>query len=55
MDQPLEQTGTRERKKVQRFTSESKKLEIGLEIPHGKGTGLGKIPRIEAKIMVNIL
>ncbi|XP_018333607.1 protein DEK isoform X2 [Agrilus planipennis] len=52
LDQPLEVSGTRERKKVNRFNEEfndSKELSK-LEIPEGSGIPLGEIPRIDASI-----
>lgn len=57
LDQPLQLSGTRERKKVQRFTEEFKsepKDAIVIEIPEGKGTALGDIPRIDAVLQVSI-
>jgi Mrp family chromosome partitioning ATPase len=56
LDQPLQLSGTRERKKVQRFTEEFKsepKDAIIIEIPEGKGTALGDIPRIDALLQVS--
>lgn len=52
LDQPLEMSGTRERKKVQRFTEEYKveAKEIPVEIPEGKGIQLGNISLIDANI-----
>ncbi|GLV36382.1 Dek [Carabus blaptoides fortunei] len=58
LDQPLEQSGTRERKKVQRFnedmTPESKEVwsltPAKVDIPSGSGSQLGNIPRIDASI-----
>ncbi|KAG8224618.1 hypothetical protein J437_LFUL005786 [Ladona fulva] len=53
LDQPLQISGTRDRKKVQRFTEEFKVLPRESpknEIPEGRGTQLGEIPRIEAII-----
>lgn len=57
LDQPLQLSGTRERKKVQRFTEEFKsepKDAVVIEIPEGKGTALGDIPRIDAVLQVSI-
>jgi hypothetical protein len=57
LDQPLQLSGTRERKKVQRFTEEFKsepKDAVVVEIPEGKGTALGDIPRIDAVLQVSI-
>jgi Mrp family chromosome partitioning ATPase len=57
LDQPLQLSGTRERKKVQRFTEEFKsepKDAVVIEIPEGKGTALGDIPRIDAVVQVSI-
>ncbi|XP_049763065.1 protein DEK-like [Schistocerca nitens] len=50
LDQPLEISGARERKKVERFTEEfnEPKETKAIEIPKGKGTPLGEIPRTEA-------
>ncbi|XP_063217435.1 protein DEK isoform X2 [Bacillus rossius redtenbacheri] len=51
LDQPLELEGTRERKKVQRFTEEFKaehQTIVPIDIPEGKGDCLGEIPRINA-------
>lgn len=56
LDQPLQLSGTRERKKVQRFTEEFKsepKDAVVIEIPEGKGTALGDIPRIDAILQVS--
>ncbi|KAK7867042.1 hypothetical protein R5R35_005682 [Gryllus longicercus] len=53
LDQPLELSGTRERKKVNRFSEEYKtgpKDSAPLEIPEGSGTLLGSIPRIESNL-----
>ncbi|XP_008196366.1 protein DEK isoform X2 [Tribolium castaneum] len=53
LDQPLEKSGKRERKNVQRFNeefpSETKEV-VKVEIPNGSGTSLGAIPRIDASI-----
>ncbi|KRT86183.1 hypothetical protein AMK59_1579, partial [Oryctes borbonicus] len=53
LDQPLEISGTRERKKVQRFNDnlprDSKEV-TKLEVPTGRGLALGDIPRIDASI-----
>ncbi|XP_076033664.1 protein Dek isoform X2 [Oratosquilla oratoria] len=46
-DQPLEQSGKRDRKKVERFVQEVKKEELK---PTGTGICLGDIPFIEAQI-----
>jgi hypothetical protein len=57
LDQPLQLSGTRERKKVQRFTEEFKsepKDAVVIEIPEGRGTALGDIPRIDAVLQVSI-
>jgi hypothetical protein len=57
LDQPLQLSGTRERKKVQRFTEEFKsepKDAVVIEIPEGKGIALGDIPRIDAVLQVSI-
>jgi hypothetical protein len=57
LDQPLQLSGTRERKKVQRFTEEFKsepKDAVVIEIPEGKGTALGDIPRIDAVLQVSV-
>lgn len=56
LDQPLQLSGTRERKKVQRFTEEFKsepKDAVVIEIPEGRGTALGDIPRIDAVLQVS--
>ncbi|XP_066154579.1 protein DEK isoform X4 [Euwallacea fornicatus] len=51
LDQPLETTGKRERKNVQRFEEDIKKPESTVvEFEEGKGTALGEIPRVEASI-----
>ncbi|GJQ65992.1 putative DNA binding protein [Trypoxylus dichotomus] len=53
LDQPLEISGTRERKKVQRFNDNlprDSKEPTKLEIPTGRGVALGDIPRIDASI-----
>jgi hypothetical protein len=57
LDQPLQLSGTRERKKVQRFTEEfkSEPKDVVIEIPEGKGTALGDIPRIDAVLQVSIV
>lgn len=57
LDQPLQLSGTRERKKVQRFTEEfkSEPKDVVIEIPEGKGTALGDIPRIDAVLQVSII
>lgn len=53
LDQPLEKSGPRDRKKTQRFDedypTESKEL-TKTDIPDGSGTQLGEIPRIDASI-----
>lgn len=46
-DQPLEMSGKRDRKKVERFIQEEKKEELKFE---GSGTALGDIPFINAMI-----
>ncbi|XP_030765269.1 protein DEK-like [Sitophilus oryzae] len=54
LDQPLETSGKRERKNVQRFEEDFKandKDSGKLEIDEGSGTALGEIPRIEASIV----
>lgn len=48
-DQPLEMSGKRDRKKVERFVQETKKEEPEAS---GKGAALGDIPYINAMIMV---
>lgn len=48
-DQPLEMSGKRDRKKVERFVQETKKEEVKTT---GSGIALGDIPFIEAMIMV---
>ncbi|XP_044265246.1 protein DEK isoform X2 [Tribolium madens] len=53
LDQPLEKSGKRERKNVQRFNEEfpsETKEAVKIEIPNGSGTSLGAIPRIDASI-----
>ncbi|CAH1966803.1 unnamed protein product [Acanthoscelides obtectus] len=51
LDQPLEISGKRERKNVQRFKEDlPAKSEGKVEFAEGKGTALGDIPRIEASI-----
>ncbi|KAL1501539.1 hypothetical protein ABEB36_006842 [Hypothenemus hampei] len=51
LDQPLETTGKRERKTVQKFEEETKKQEPAkVEFEEGRGTALGEIPRVEASI-----
>nr|CAI5824446.1 unnamed protein product [Callosobruchus analis] len=51
LDQPLELSGKRERKNVQRFKEElPPKSEAKIEFAEGKGTALGDIPRIDASI-----
>ncbi|ENN83560.1 protein DEK isoform X1 [Dendroctonus ponderosae] len=51
LDQPLETSGKRERKNVQRFEEDVKKQETGkVEVEEGSGTALGEIPRVEASI-----
>lgn len=47
-DQPLEMSGKRDRKKVERFVQETKKEEVKTT---GSGIPLGEIPFIEAMIM----
>ncbi|XP_042238300.1 protein DEK-like isoform X2 [Homarus americanus] len=47
-DQPLEMSGKRDRKKVERFVQETKKEDVEST---GTGTALGDIPFIEAMIM----
>lgn len=49
LDQPLQTTGKRERKNVQRFEEEVKE-PAKIEHDSGTGTPLGEIPRIEASI-----
>ncbi|CAG2063487.1 unnamed protein product [Timema podura] len=53
LDQPLELQGTRDRKKVERFTQEVKLDSTAgavIEIPEGRGDALGDIPIINAAI-----
>ncbi|XP_050296518.1 protein DEK-like isoform X2 [Anthonomus grandis grandis] len=51
LDQPLETSGKRERKNVQRYDEPEAKKEPGkIEFEEGKGTKLGEIPRVEAAI-----
>jgi len=52
LDQPLEQSGTRERKKVQRFNEDlpADLKEGKADVPVGTGVQLGEIPRIDASI-----
>nr|CAD7201673.1 unnamed protein product [Timema douglasi] len=53
LDQPLELQGTRDRKKVERFTQEVKldsSAGAVIEIPEGRGDALGDIPIINAAI-----
>ncbi|RZC40689.1 DEK, partial [Asbolus verrucosus] len=53
LDQPLEKSGKRERKNVQRFNEEfssDSKESSKIDIPNGSGTALGNIPRIDASI-----
>nr|CAD7435817.1 unnamed protein product [Timema monikensis] len=53
LDQPLELQGTRDRKKVERFTQEVKldsSAGTVIEIPEGRGDALGDIPIINAAI-----
>ncbi|XP_071448526.1 protein DEK-like isoform X3 [Hetaerina americana] len=53
LDQPLQISGTRDRKKVQRFSEEFKTVIRETpknEIPEGRGVQLGEIPRIESVI-----
>lgn len=49
-DQPLEMSGKRDRKKVERFVQETKKEELNIT---GSGTPLGDIPFIDAMITVS--
>lgn len=48
-DQPLEMSGKRDRKKVERFVQETKKEELNVT---GSGVALGDIPYIDAMISV---
>lgn len=48
-DQPLEMSGKRDRKKVERFVQETKKEELNTS---GTGVPLGDIPYIDAMITV---
>nr|CAH7718866.1 unnamed protein product [Callosobruchus chinensis] len=51
LDQPLELSGKRERKNVQRFKEElPAKNDAKIEFAEGNGTALGDIPRIDASI-----
>lgn len=53
LDQPLEKSGPRERKKVQRFNEEftaEQKEGAKVELSDGNGVSLGEIPRIDASI-----
>ncbi|CAG9764007.1 unnamed protein product [Ceutorhynchus assimilis] len=51
LDQPLETSGKRERKNVQKFDEEDNKKEPQkIEFEEGAGTPLGEIPRVEASI-----
>nr|CAD7411583.1 unnamed protein product [Timema poppensis] len=57
LDQPLELQGTRDRKKVERFTQEVKldsSAGAVIEIPEGRGDALGDIPIINAAIQVHV-
>ncbi|XP_076268882.1 protein Dek isoform X2 [Rhynchophorus ferrugineus] len=54
LDQPLETSGKRERKNVQRFEEDFKSSEREpgkVEVEEGSGTPLGEIPRVEASIV----
>lgn len=57
LDQPLELSGSRERKKVERFTEEfsEPKESKTVDIPKGRGTALGEIPRTEDYIKVQVV
>ena len=52
LDQPLQITGARDRRKTQRFTEELKAetKKAAEALPEGHGTPLGEIPSIEANI-----
>lgn len=57
LDQPLEISGSRERKQVERFIpKESLKSDTDkkVEIPNGKGKPLGEIPRLQFQVNVSL-
>lgn len=54
LDQPLEITGSRKRKEVQRFVPKTPdEVNKEVKIPEGKGKALGSIETIEFNIQVN--
>lgn len=57
LDQPLEITGSRERKQVERFIPKETKTDSvkKIEIPDGKGKPLADIPRIQFQLNVSRL